>query len=542
MISIRWIVLATVCLADIQAVSIKPMLIGGIKAGADEWKSIITIKTNVSSGCLATVVGPRTFLTAATCSSTGSVGTFVINGKTYSAKIFQSPLYFKEEHSLAVGVTTEDIPLPPVSVSAQSPTSGTEVMLVGTGCTAAGPATDPGLFAAKSLISAIKTRVFNTSASSGPFLCKGDLGSPAFIQTGSGWEMMGVNYRVDVDTSGKITGPNYSARLDGSEHRGVMQKIATDNSVEICGINKTCGGVTPPNDPTCSLSAAPPTVRLGEAVSLSISTTNALSAKIDGNNVAVPIGSYTYFPPNLGSQTALGTATSSTGKVATCSAPYTVVPKNDPGGSVSCTLTATPKKLVVGEIVTLEITASAAATNATIDGVKVNVPSDKLAVKVTKKGDLSAVGFVSGAGASANCYADYRVDDGGVPPTIPNYGLVMSYCGPDSNGTSTGISRVCVGTLKKDPAVNHTGFTQAIHVRYADGTAEVLPVVAKRPVGTSASQEEWGLFANGVASGNSGATIDMRLATVSKAADGTPSQLEGNTRTNKRFRATLTAQ
>ncbi len=540
--SICWSVLATVCLTQAQAFSIKPMLIGGTKAGADEWKSIITIKTNVSSGCIATVVGPRTFLTAATCSSTGSVGTFVVNGKTYSAKIFQSPLYFKEEHSLAVGVTTEDIPLPPVTVSAQTPATGTEIMLVGTGCTAAGPATDPGLFAGKSLISGVKTRVFNTSASSGPFLCKGDLGSPAFVQVGSGWEIMGVNYRVDVDASGKITGPNYSARVDGSEHRGVLQKIATDNAVEICGINKTCGGVTPPVDPTCSLVAAPPTVRLGESVAFTISTTGATSAKIDGNNVTVPTGSLTFFPPNLGSQTALGSATSASGRVATCSAPYTVVPKTDPGGSVSCTLTATPKRLVIGDMVTLEITASSGATSATIDGVRVNVPSDKLMVKVTKKGDLSSVGFVSGSGASANCYADYHVDDGGVPPVIPNYGLVMSYCGADSNGSATGISKVCIGTLKKDPTVNHTGFTQAIHVKYSNGSEEVLPVVAKRPVGSSRSQEEWGLFANNVISGGSGATMDMRLATVSKLPDGTPTQLEGNTQTNKRFRATLSAQ
>ncbi len=413
-------------------------------------------------------------------------------------------------------------------------------MLVGTGCTQAGPATDTSLYTAKTVISKLFTRFFDTSAGSGPLLCTEDRGGPALVQSGGVWTLLGVNAAVLADDEGNIKGPNSSARLDGTEHQDIIKKIANAAGVDVCGVTKNCGTVTP-GEPSCQMTAAPPTVRQGEAVVITLKSENATKASIDGVDVSVPNGTRTLSPQKLGSQQALGTVTSAAGKGATCSASYTVIPKGDPG-AVSCTLTATPSQVSLGETVTLEITASNAATAASINGRSVKVPSDKLLVAADKKGDFSAVGFVSGGGASANCYAEYRVEDGGVAPTIPNYGVVKTHCGADLNAGTTGISSVCLGTLKKDPSVNHIGFTQLVYVKYNSGVTELLPIVARRPVSGSSTQDELGLFANGIIAGNSGATMDMRLATLTKTSGGEPSAIEGATQSGKNFRSTLTPQ
>lgn len=526
------------------AKGIRPTLINGTEEDPSKWLQVVKI-TSGNAGCTATVVGPRVILTAAHCASTGATATFSVNGKSYSAKMTQSPLYASKDHDINLGVTSEEIfgvtPIPIGGV----PSVGQSIVLMGYGCTTtSGSGSDGKLRSGKSVVSAAAAMRFSSTTPNGALLCPGDSGGPAFVEEGGKIKVMGVNSAVGVTPSGTIIGPNHNARTDGAEHQDFIKKFAQTHSVDICGVTKECGSGPGPVDPSCTLSASPSSIQQGSSLTLMLTAQNAVSATIEGQSVSVPNGQRTLTPAASG--TAFATVVGSSGKQSSCSASYTVTPK-DPGGTVACTLTATPKKVKVGETVTIEINATGGANYASIDGGEVSTPVGRRMLNPKNKGDYSAVGFVrqTSSGASANCYAEYRVDDGGViPPDLPVYGLTPTYCGPDSNAPSTGITKVCIGVLKKDPNMTHSGFVEAISVKYNDGTEELLPIIARRSVGGNTGRDELGLFANAVVPGSSGSgsALDTRLATVTKGGDGSPSQIEGKTKSNKNFRASVTAQ
>lgn len=528
------------------AAPIRPTLINGNVEDPSVWKQVVKITTGLS-GCTATVVGPRVILTAAHCAATGATSTFTVNGgKTYSAKMTRSALYPNPSPGLdiALGVTSEDIAgVTPFSIGGVA-AKGNEVLLLGYGCTTTSAAGSDGkLRSGKSLITEVTDVRFTSSTGSGALLCPGDSGGPAFYRSGNTLTVVGVNSAVGVTEDGTvITGPNYNARLDGTKPAGTINDFIAKNNVKICGINLNCGQVAPV-EPSCTLASSVESVVVDTPLTLLLSAQNAVSAQINGMPVAVPNGQLIVTPRATGSQTANAVVTASDGKTASCSKTFTVTPK-DPGPiGVSCALTATPSVVNLGESVTLELNATGAVDFGSIDGTQVTMPSGKRILVTRTKGDFSAVGFVRGAAGSANCFGDYRVNEGGVvPPELPIYGVIQSYCGADFNSASTGISKVCLGTVKKDPAMVHSGFTEAVTVAYNDGSTEVLPILARRPVAGSSVKDELGLFANAVVAGSSGATMDMRLATVTKGAGGLPASMEGKTKLNKNFRTTLTPQ
>jgi hypothetical protein len=455
----------------------------------------------------------------------------------------QSSLWKTKDHDISMGVTSEDIQgVTPISIGS-NPVVGQEILLLGYGCsTITGELSDGKLRAGKSKVTEVQQLRFYSDSNGGALLCPGDSGGPAFFQSGTSLLLLGVNSTVGVTDDGKtITGPNSNARLDGTDPQAILKAFAKSNSVDICGVTKNCAEA-PPADPSCTLASTAESVEQGSPITLTLSSTNAVTAQIDGVSVAVPTGQRVLTPQSVGNQTSQGTVTAANGKTATCSKTYLVTPKANP--SVACTLTATPSIVKVGETLTLELKSAGPVSFASIDGTQVSIPSGMKSVSPRSKGDYSAEGLVTGpAGASATCSAQYRVEAGIViPPDLPFLSVLVTYCGTDANSAKTGISRVCLGTLKKDPSLSHAGFSDVITVAFSDGSSEVLPILARRPVGGSSLKDELGLFANKVVSGNEGATLDMRFATVSKNASGTPLSLEGSTMAKKNFRASLTPQ
>ena len=202
---------------------------------------------------------------------------------------------------------------------------------------------------------------------------------------------------------------------------------------------------------------------------------------------------------------------------------------------------AVPTTVQSGQSVALTLTVQGSATSATVDGVSVTLPVGKTTKPAGAPGDYASVGTVQGSGGPKYCYAEYHVTPGNAPPppAVAAYSVVPSYCGPDANAATSGITKVCLGSVKQDPAQTYEGFTDAITVQYQDGSTEVLPIIARRPVAGAATQDELALYASQVVSGTEGPAMDMRMATLMKNADGSPSGVRGVTKSKKNFQVTL---
>jgi hypothetical protein len=224
---------------------LRPTLIGGTPVQPGTYKEVVNIRTG-NSGCTATVVGPKAAVTAAHCGANGATSTFKIDGKDYSGKITRSSLYPGRDHDIAVIVLTTEVPESVVGKYAHiggAATQGTELTLLGYGCTqpGGGGGNDGVLRIGKAKVKNFSG--FDMVSGDGAALCFGDSGGPAYVMAGETKHLLGVN------SKGNIRDTNYNTRTDVPESRSFLQKVATDNNIEICGINAACGGEPQPPPP-----------------------------------------------------------------------------------------------------------------------------------------------------------------------------------------------------------------------------------------------------------------------------------------------------
>lgn len=219
---------------------INPTLINGEVIDSKERPDIVSIRTG-SSGCSASVAGPRVVITASHCGSNFATTVFSTNGKSYKGTFYRSKLYPRQDHDVAVIVTTEDVDLggkPYTSVGGVAK-AGDKIYLYGYGCIKpGGGGADGKLRKGDATIKSFSN--FDLVSTSGSALCYGDSVGPDYMLVD------GKEVQISVNSKGNIRDTNYTTRLDVEETKKFFEDIIAIHKVEICGVNKVCGGAPIP--------------------------------------------------------------------------------------------------------------------------------------------------------------------------------------------------------------------------------------------------------------------------------------------------------
>lgn len=215
------------------------VLINGNPVDRSKYPHVIRIFAGGSS-CTASVVGPRTILTAAHCADDGQTIQFqTVSGKKYSAKISLHPDYPKKDVDLALAVTSVDIDVKPNPVRLDRfEKKGMEVDLIGYGCVkpGGGGGNDGVLRAGKSKVAAGQEYDLVLKTEGGAALCYGDSGGPVFYE----------GKQIAVNSKGNIEDTSYVTRLTLEDANAFLKSFAASKGVVICGVNSDCAGGTPP--------------------------------------------------------------------------------------------------------------------------------------------------------------------------------------------------------------------------------------------------------------------------------------------------------
>ncbi len=506
-------------------------LINGTPVAAGTHQEVIYL-TSLGAQCTGVVVGPQTIITAAHCTKTGQTATFTVGSTTYTATMTQSSLFPQQDHDIAIGMTTQPIQGVTPAIVGGTATTGTSITLLGYGCTTAGGGPVDGVLRiGNSVITGFSDFDMVSRQAGGAAICFVDTGGPAYIQDGTALKLIGIN------SKGNIQDTNYDIRTDIPETQTFLKTFATTNNVVVCGINSDCGNNPPPPAPTCTLTANPNSIALGATSTVSIVTTNATSATIQGQSVSVPTGQLPVTPTAAGVTTVQGTVQGANGTSGSCQTTLTVTnTPPPPPPPPTCTLTASPETTTIGDTVTLELDTQSTTATATIDGTSVSVPVGKTMVTTTVAGTFTVNGVVSNSAGTGNCSTSYTVTTTPPPPpNTPNFAIVPSYCG--TNTLTTSVTRVCLAVVAKDATITDLRLTDALLISYNDGTTEVAPIITRKTeppqTGDLRTIEDLTTYANAVINANTYVVLDTRAATLTSlppTKDGTvPASLQGRT-------------
>lgn len=236
---VRWWVLGILVAVLVGGLIAKAetRIIAGELADPAEYPEVVLL----ANGCTASVVGPRTVITAGHCYRARS--SFKLGGKTYNLTQTRSPKYRKDlfgrvtGHDMVLGLTDEAIDLP-LENMANPAISGVmkeqPIDLVGYGCTKWRTSVGYGeLRRGWADVMSFSGNGYDFTTRGRSAICQGDSGGPAFIPGKPHWQV-GIHSRGTGRDSIEV-------RLDSQASVDFFKAFIEKNDAKICGLNLTCG-------------------------------------------------------------------------------------------------------------------------------------------------------------------------------------------------------------------------------------------------------------------------------------------------------------
>lgn len=217
----------------------EPHIINGQPVLSGHYSEIVFLHM-ADHKCTATIIGPRTLITAGHCIFVSPNTWFEFKGEKYSAFFYQSPIYIEQaQDDMAIGFTDIDI------IGANPATLGEQinvndpVRLFGYGCNSLEETGSGVLRYGDSVIQAIgDNQDYDFTAShngeQGTMLCSGDSGGPTFVLKKNQLLLIGTNSATDY------AGESYITNLTHTVSKEFIKKIIEEHNLKICGINIKC--------------------------------------------------------------------------------------------------------------------------------------------------------------------------------------------------------------------------------------------------------------------------------------------------------------
>lgn len=219
-----------------------PALIGAIKSSSSAWPASLVFRYRKSAfqvgRCSATVIGPKTILTAAHCMKNGAEATIQLTaGSTRRVKCTHHPEYINDlSQDFALCLTNQRLSgfrFETINVDASAPALNEKVLLQGFGCRNQ-QGTDKSfgeLFEGESTVMSIGASNQNyIRTNGGAAVCFGDSGGGSFITRNNNAVLFAVNSRGDISDNSYLSttaNPVFLAFLD--------QWVTDNNAGPICG-------------------------------------------------------------------------------------------------------------------------------------------------------------------------------------------------------------------------------------------------------------------------------------------------------------------
>ncbi len=169
--------------------------------------------------------------------------------------------------------------------------------------------------------------------------------NPSSVKQGEGLSLMlaAINATsADIDGT-PVNVPNGEKRITPTSSGS---SVATVKNAQ--GLSATCradytvmNNPPPPSTPSCVLTAIPKTVQVGQPVTLSLQSTNANYASIDGNSVSIPNGSIQVTRLQAADYSGAGFVRNATGASGNCFTDYKVEQGTAPPPAGEFTITPT---------------------------------------------------------------------------------------------------------------------------------------------------------------------------------------------------------